>query len=786
MAWSAEAQDPAAPPPPAAAASRPAVGDVTFEADSIRGRLEQDAVMEGSVVLRRGPLSLSADRIEYSAPAGLARARGDVRVQQRGDLYTGTYVQVHVDDFEGFILDPTYRFERTQAGGRAQRIDFLGRSRLSADSASYTSCPAPQEGRAEDDLPWVLTTRHLRLNFEANEGVAEAAVVRFYGLPILAAPVLTFPVTDQRKSGWLPPSLELSNTRGVELAVPYYWNIAPNLDTTLTPGVSSRRGLALTTELRYLQPRWGGETTVFALPNDQVAGFDRWAARWRQDGRLPADTHYDWRMLRVSDDEFWKDGLHEVGSLTPRLLSSSGQLRRRGQVTLGGVGLGRTLLYGRVQRWQVLKDADATANFDAPYQREPQLGLLYEGEGQGFEWSANTEVNRFIHEDSQFVQGARAHLVASVARPFGHSGWRLTPRLSVNSAAYDVDRPLANGATRAKRTVGTFSLDSAWTFERATTWRDRPVTQTLEPRLLFLRTPLRDQSFLPNFDSAPLDFNATTVFSDNAFSGVDRVSDAHQVTAGLTTRLIDAETGAESARFGFAQRYLMGDQQLTADGVPLTRRFSDILLLGSTTALQHWTLDGSLQFSPEINRLMRSIASVRYSPGPFQTLNAVYRLQRGVSELPAAGGGGQSVLDPSQVVLGNEQLEFGWQWPLAGLRRLFGPREDSRCGGALYSVGRVDYNLREKRITDSILGLEYDGGCWVGRIVAQRQSTALDQATTKLSVQLELVGLSRLALGANPLRLLKDNIPGYQMLRSDDGALGGPAAAPSSSPLSAP
>jgi LPS-assembly protein len=797
LAWPAGAQPgPATAAAPAAAASAPAgaasgpaarPGSVQFEAGSVRGRLEQDTVMEGSVVLRRDHLSLSADRIEYSGPSGLARARGDVRVQQRGDVYTGTYVQVDVNQFEGFILDPTFRFERTQAGGRARRIDFLGQSRVSAEGASYTSCPAPQEGETEDDLPWEMTTRHIRLNFEENEGVAEAAVVRFYGVPILAAPVLTFPVTDERKSGWLPPSLALSSTRGAELAVPYYWNIAPNLDSTLTPGLSSRRGPELTTEVRYLQPRWAGETTLYSLPNDQVAGVDRWAADWTHEGHLPADTHYDWQVQRVSDDEFWKDGLHDVASLTPRLLSGSAQVRRRGAVTLGGMNLGRTLWYGRVQHWQVLQDTDTASNFDAPYQREPQVGLLYEGEGAGFEWSANSELNRFTHEDSQFLQGTRAHLLASLARPFGDSGWRLTPRVALNAAAYDVDRPLETGRRRAQRAIGTFSLDSAWTFERPATWRGRAVTQTLEPRLLFLRTPLREQAALPNFDSAPLDFNATTVFSGNAFSGVDRVSDAHQLTAGLTTRLIDAETGAESARFGIAQRYLLRDQFVTPDGVPLTRRFSDILLLGSTTALQHWTLDGTVQYSPEIDRVMRSISSVRYSPGPFRTVNATYRLQRGINE-PEDGSG--VVQDSDQVTLGNEQIELGWQWPMTGLQRLWRSSTGSeRCGGALYSVGRVDYNLRDKRVTDAILGLEYDSGCWVGRIVAQRQSTALDQATTKLSVQLELVGLSRLALGSNPLRLLKDNIPGYQMLRDDarpQAAPESPAATPSSSPSSAP
>lgn len=739
---------------------------LTFEADAVRGRLNQDTVLQGHVVLRRDPLSLAADRIEYSATNGVARARGDVRLQQRGDVYTGSFMQVDLDRFEGFVLDPTYQFERTRAGGRAQRIDFLGNNQVSVTAATYTSCPAPEPGAEDRDLPWELSTKHLRMNFDANEGVAENAVVRFYGVPILAAPVLSFPITGERKSGWLPPSADLSNTHGLKVEVPYYWNIAPDLDATLTPGVSTRRGGALGTELRYLQPRWSGEAQLFSMPDDRVAERSRWAGHWVHEGHLPLDTHYDWQWSRVSDNDFWKDGLRDADALTPRLLPAFAQLQRRGTVTLGGADLGRTLWYARVQHWQSLQDP--AASFDPPYRREPQVGLRYDGERSGFEWSVTSELNRFVHESSETdltkVQGVRAHVLASVARPFGDSGWRITPRLSVNAAGYDLDRPLADGRTRAKRAVGTFSLDSAWSFERDAVWRGRAVTQTLEPRLLYVRTPFVDQSALPNFDSAGIDFNATSVFSDNVFSGVDRVSDAHQITAGLTTRLIDATTGAETGRFGIAQRYLLRDQIITPDGVPLMRQFSDILLLGSTTAAEHWTLDGSLQYSPEIDRLERTIASVRYSPGKFRTVNATYRLLRG----------------------SNEQVEMGWQWPVADrLQSLWRSRSsDSRCGGSLYSVGRVDYNLRDKRITDSILGFEYDSGCWIGRLVAQRQSTGVSEATNKVSVQLELVGLSRLALGSNPLRLLKDNIPGYQLLRDDTKA--SPAAAPGSSPSSSP
>jgi LPS-assembly protein len=196
------------------------------------------------------------------------------------------------------------------------------------------------------------------------------------------------------------------------------------------------------------------------------------------------------------------------------------------------------------------------------------------------------------------------------------------------------------------------------------------------------------------------------------------------------------------------QRYLFQDQNVTltnaADDKPLTQRFSDVLLLGSTTLVPQWTLDAALQYRPEINRTVRSIVSARYSPGPYRTIGATYRLARGLSE----------------------QVETAWQWPIYGVTPDQKPAVGAAgCQGSLYSVGRINYSTRDSRITDSVLGLEYDAGCWIGRLVAERLSTGRSEATTRLLLQLELVGLSR--LGTNPLQVLKDNIPGYRLLRED-------------------
>jgi LPS-assembly protein len=293
-----------------------------------------------------------------------------------------------------------------------------------------------------------------------------------------------------------------------------------------------------------------------------------------------------------------------------------------------------------------------------------------------------------------------------------------------------------------------------------------------------VRTPWRDQADLPLFDSAALDFNPTSIYAPSAFSGIDRVSDAHQLTAGISTRMIRRDDGSEMARLGVAQRILFGDQRITPDGTPLTKRSSDLLVFGSTNALQRWHLDGVVQYNPEIDRVARSILNLRYSPGPFRTLSASYRFQRSTSE----------------------QLALGWQWPLWGQRheplwsakpvadglanegKAASAGSAGSCQGTLYGVGRLEFSLLERRTTGAIAGLEYDAGCWIGRVVAQRKATGAGAQSTSLSVQLELIGLARLDLGTNPLTLLKDNIPGFRLL--NDASAGTPAR--TATPVSTP
>jgi LPS-assembly protein len=712
---------------------------IILRAHEFRGRPDIDAEAEGDVEFRRGAVVIHADRLTYDWAEDLARATGHVVVSRDGNVFSGPELQLKVERFEGFFRAPTFRFVRTGAGGKAGRIEFVDDQRAIATDATYSSCSSDDD----QDPVWILKARELRIDNEANEGIARDAVLRFYGVPILAAPVFSFPLSEERKSGFLPPSFGIDSRSGVQAEIPYYWNIAPNRDATFTMEGSARRGAALDSEFRYLEPAYFGSLNLKVMPHDAVADRSRYSLRAEHEGGLPYNAYAQVRVMRVSDDDYWKDFPGEVKTLTPRLLQTDLLLTRP---------FGDWSTYARALRWQVLQTVDPTTRIDSPYDREPQIGTRYAGPWRGgLDVAFEAEFNRFSNPDDHYLPsrqtGLRTHALGSIARPFSSPGWTLTPKLSFNAAAYSLDQPLADGRRSPSRVVPTASLDSAWTLERETSFFGRAVRQTLEPRLFYVNTSYRAQNDLPNFDSALKDFNFDSIFTENSFSGVDRVSDSNQLTAGVTSRILDPNTGAETLRVGLAQGYRFRDQRITPDGVPLTQRFSDFLVFGSTTLVPRWTFDTSAQFNPDSHRVERSLAGFRYSPGPFRTVGLTYRLTRGLSE----------------------QVELGWQWPLYG-RVPSGERPErsssgSGCSGTLYSVGHVNYSTHDSRVTDSIVGFEYDAGCWIGRVVVERLSTGRSEATTRLLLQLELIGLSR--LGSNPLRVLKDNVPGYQLLRDE-------------------
>jgi LPS-assembly protein len=723
--------------PPAARSSLP-----TFlYGERIYGRPDLETTSEGNAEMRRGDIVIRADRLDYDQPTDLAKARGNVHVNRAGNVYEGPLLELKVDAFEGFFNETNYHFLKNDGHGEASRVDFVDENRAIIHQATFTTCrrlPGPSW------LPdWILRATVIRMDNEEDVGEAEGALLSFKGVPLLPIPYLSFPLSDKRKSGFLPPTVGVDNVKGVEVQQPYYWNIAPNRDATFYPTLMSKRGADLGAEFRYLEPSYTGRVSGNFMPNDKLREMNRWGLSYQHAGSLNTGlaaiggVGLNLNLNRVSDDNYWRDFTPLNPALSQRLLPNDASLS-------WGRGEWSTSL--RALKWQTLQDV--ASPITPPYDRLPQLAArFFRPNVSGVDVVFNADYTQF--QANRLLTGQpnsqRTFGQLQLSRPWRAPAGYITPKLQLNATSYQFDGPLVNGATEASRVVPTFSLDSGLVFERDASFFGRSFLQTLEPRAFYVYTPFRDQSYLPNYDSGASDFNFATIYTENAFVGNDRISDSNLLTLGVTSRLLNPDTGAESVRVGMAQRLRFQDQLVTLPGgLPVQDRVSDLLLGGAINWSPKWTLESIVQFNPKTEQSVRSTVGARYSPGNYRSVTAAYRFQRDLSE----------------------QIDISWQWPLNDLwgdrGQELGPGR-GQGEGRWYSVGRLNYSMRDGLLVNAVVGLEYDAGCWLGRIVVEQMQTSLTTANQRIMFQLEFVGFSR--LGVSPLTTLKNNIPRYQNLR---------------------
>ena len=714
-------------PPRASGAPLP----VFLSADRIEGITGKESVAEGSAELHKGTTAVYADWLKYIEQTEDVEARGQVRIERDGDVITGPSIKYRVNDATGtferpvFTLAPRQRQNMQPVTGRghAQTARFEGEDKYRLFDAFFTTCKP-------GDSDWYLDVRELDLDYTRNIGTARNATIYFKDVPIMKAPYMDFALNNQRKSGILPPLMGSSGKNGPEITLPYYFNLAPNRDLTISPRLMQKRGVQMGADLRFLERYFYGEAKAEVLPNDMVLQQSRSAvslvANYNQPGRMSGALNFN----RVSDDNYFRD-------LSSRInVAAQTTLPREGYLTYGGGWWngGWWNATGRFQAFQVLQDA--TRSIPVPYWRAPQLALNAgkQDVGAGLDFNLAGEVVDFRHPTN--VIGLRSTVYPSLSLPIITAGSFLTPKIGIHSTHYVLD-PNGNVAAsipatpQLTATSGTltrilpiFSVDGGLIYERKANWQGQSLIQTLEPRAYYLLVPHRDQSRIPLFDTAVADFNTAQIFSENSFVGGDRINDANQATLALTSRLLFRSTGQEAVRATVGQRYYFRDQQVTLDSTTTARtyRSSDWLAALSGRLTQRWTAESALEYNGRENRAERVTVGVRYQPEMLKTLNVSYRYLR------------------DQL----NQFDVSSQWPL---------------GRGWYGVGRLNYSVMDGRIVEGLAGFEYNGDCWIGRVVLQRFAVAAGNVTQTIFLQLELNGFSR--IGSNPLEALKRNIPGY-------------------------
>jgi LPS-assembly protein len=430
----------------------------------------------------------------------------------------------------------------------------------------------------------------------------------------------------------------------------------------------------------------------------------------------------------VSDDDYFEDLSSNIG------VASRVNLLREGRLIYAGGWWSASAL---VQRYQTLSPEGEAPNAE-PYRRLPQIAVnAYRADlAGGLAATLESEVTRFEHANPDANDEAtRVVAYPQLSLPLQGASWFVTPKAGVHYSSYDVDRAKANEAkpNSITRSLPIVSLDSGLFFERETNLFGGDYVQTLEPRLFYLRVQDKDQTQIPVFDSNRFDVGFAQIFSENRFSGSDRIGDANDLTAAVTTRFIDSDTGVERLRALVGQRYYFSDQQVYLyDQSELRRagRGNEILAGLGGQINKRVSVDSYMQFNTETSRTERLNASIRYQAGFARTLNLSYRY---APNLPV-----------DTNIVGLEDIDVSGQWPIAR---------------NWYGVGRVTHSLKDDRVTEAVAGLEYDGGCWVFRTAMHRFAIDENDVTNAIFVQLELNDLA--GIGSNPLSLIKRSVPGY-------------------------
>lgn len=686
----------------------------------IQGHHDIETEVIGEAELRQWGQVISADLLRYNKPEDEVFAQGNVRIEQKGDITEGPELKLKLTSKEGYLKQPAFQLTEQKPAGRgnASMLLFEGENQYRMEDARYTTCQA-----GSDD--WYLHASDLEINRTTQVGTASHAYIDFMSVPILYTPWMNFSLNSERKSGLLSPSYGSTVNSGAEFSLPYYWNIAPNRDATITPRFMTKRGMQLKSEMRYLDPKYAGTANLEILPNDQVANLDRSFMSLKHNHNLGNGWTGMLNLERASDDNYFRDLSTNIGVTSQINLLRDGMLSN-----VGAYGNMNWNFSARSQSFQTLQDPQALVV--TPYRRTQMLlngarTVNWSGNnlGPGAVLALNSEVVNFSHPS---LPGARRFsLYPSVSLPLTPIYGYITPKIGVHSTSYSFDNSITTQPD-VNRTLPIFSVDSGLYFERDINLFGSDYQQTLEPRLYYVRTPYSDQSQIPVFDSGDIGFGIPQIFSENRFAGVDRISDANQVTLGVTSRFFE-EAGIERLRGTLAQRYYLSLPQVTLPGgIPPSRKYSDLLTSVGGRITNALTLDSLWQYDPELKQTGNFSLTGRYLPAPGKIINVSYRYT------PA------TLIAP----IGIKQIDTSAQWPLTG-----------RWSG----LARWNHSILDSKNLETLAGLEYNAGCWAFRAVVHSFATTTSQRSDSIFFQLELNGIG--TIGSNPLDVLKRNIYGY-------------------------
>ncbi len=695
-------------------------GETQITADAADvSRENKQATFTGNVVVTKDDQLLEADRITYNNKEDTMEVDGSIYFQSPGLLVSGDSAKMDMGNNTGRIKNAEYRLPKRRARGSASQVDIEGRDKSSYENINYTTCRPGNED-------WVLEAGKLEIDKSTGVGVAHDTVFRFKGIPFFYLPYASFPIDDRRKTGFLVPSIGRSDETGADISIPYYINIAPDMDATIVPRIMSKRGLMLGGEFRYLTEDYYAETRFEVLPDDKEVNSDtnstRGAFSYYSHGFLAPRLSLNTNINYASDNNY----LEDLGDSLA--VSSSRYLERRGDLTYHGDDWS---LLTRAQYYQTLDHTVLKSN--RPYARLPQVLFNYEKPDQIGGLTLHTRAEYVYFDRSDSVRGSRFDFQPAISLPMRNSWGYITPKLGARYTTYDLKDQVAGLSDSPDRTTGTFSLDSGLFFEKI----GDDYTHTLEPRMFYLYTSKENQDDIPIFDTSSYDFSFYNMFREDRFAGADRVGDANQLALALTSRTYSNATGAESFRFSIGEIFYFEDREIQLPTPSATVLAASNDSSSATIGQVAWQISNSWSTQADIewdhnrsnNKTAQSAFHLRYDDQKKTLLNLGYRYARDYEN--------DGVLF--------EQTDVSFRLPITS---------------HINAVGRWDYSLLYDKTMESFAGIEYSDCCWALRLVGRHYINDIDQdANTAFYLQLELKGLT--SIGDKVGEFLEDNLLGY-------------------------
>ena len=737
---------------------------ILVEADKSTATKEGNAVFNGNVEFSQQGKKIFSDQAIWSQSERTAHFSGNVSIITADLVMSGESAEIIDSEFAdkktAKIEQSEYSIPSTHMRGTAASIDSEGESNIQLTDSTYTFC----EPGSND---WDIKASEINLDRENGIGSAWHTQLRIKEVPIMYLPYYRFPIDDRRMTGFLDPTFTINGEgQASEMSAPFYLNLHPQVDATITPKELLDHGLLWQGQLRHLTSTFGyGEFNYGELKNDreylQESGTtprqDRWLINYQQRGDINANWHHRWVYNEVSDNDYLNDTKSNIG------INRETHMPTRGEIYFDK----------SVWHFDILGESyqtvdDTIALVDRPYKRLPQLNLNYSPDSfSGLTGSVKSQATKFKRDNQSLtgtsaINGTRLVLDSSMSYTFEWPFAFITPKAEYKIRQYqleDVDQNLIDNGYDENPNIAIpkYSLDAGLFFERELNAFNSDYIQTLEPRIKHLQVPYHDQSEVPDFDSSVLTFNSSQLFRDYRFNGNDRVGDANQTTLGLTTRFLEDSDGTETLNASIGRIYYHEDRRVQLSGTNVSeadsRKKSSTIAESTWNPYDEWRLYGMVEYgelpkfsgqNTEQDILQKQI-SIEYNDKLNHMANISLRENKSESIL---------------------QLDLGVFWALNDSWALIGSRKKDLWDYQTSEIKPVD------PVIEALAGFEYQSCCWRVQMLYQEQSKRItdDEANTDKTygwlLRFELKGLA--SFGADPDDIMNQSIRGYSTRRYFD------------------